>query len=153
MIRKLDHHIPDISRDIREVFQSSYAIEAKLLGATDFPPLKRPLEGFITSSNDFYGFFFSGTLAGVVEVVPGTASTHIQSLVVLPRFFRMGIGKALVQFVLGTYLASRYTVETGLQNLPATQLYLRCGFRESGQYDTDHGVRKVRFEMHRDPSA
>ncbi|WP_088341693.1 GNAT family N-acetyltransferase [Robiginitalea sediminis] len=152
MIRKLDHHKPDTARAIREVFQASYAVEARLLGATDFPPLKRPLEGFTTSSNDFYGFFRSGALAGVVEVVPGTNSTHIQSLVVLPRFFRKGIGKALVQFVLDTYVTSRYTVETGLKNLPATALYLRCGFRESGQYDTDHGVRKIRFERQRDPS-
>jgi len=37
-------------------------------------------------------------------------------------------------------------VETGLKNEPTTQLYLKLGFREVYQYDTDHGVRKVRFE-------
>ncbi|MEJ2584117.1 MAG: hypothetical protein P8Z38_03455 [Robiginitalea sp.] len=37
-------------------------------------------------------------------------------------------------------------METGLDNGPATALYRKFGFREILQYDTDHGVRKVRFE-------
>lgn len=146
MIRKLDPADLSVAGEIREVFQASYAVEAKLLGAVDFPPLKRPLESFLRSENEFYGIREQGRLAGVAEVVPGEKSVHIQSLVVHPEFFRQGIGGALVSFVLERFSPPVFTVETGLENHPATELYHKFGFREVGQYDTDHGVRKVRFE-------
>ena len=149
MIRKLDHQKVDVAQDIRQVFQASYSVEAELLGATDFPPLKRPLQGFTESDNEFYGYFQEGKLGGLVEVVPGASSTHIQSLVVHPRFFRKGIGSALVSFVLNTYTCPVFTVETGLKNGPAIALYRKFGFAESGQYDTDHGVRKIQFKKRR----
>lgn len=153
MIQKLEHRETEVAERIREVFQASYAVEARLLGATDFPPLKRPLEGFTECTNDFYGYFRGEALAGVVEVDDSGISTHIQSLVVAPEYFRLGIGSALVDFVLGRYKTERFTVETGLANEPATALYRKFGFRETGQYDTDHGVRKVQFERAFPPGA
>lgn len=146
MIRKLDHQRKAVAERIREVFQASYTVEAKLLKADHFPPLHRPVEGFTESTNDFYGYFMDGQLAGVVEVVPGKRSSHIQSMVVHPAHFRQGIGSQLLDFVLGAYDCPVFTVETGLENGPAISLYHKFGFREVGQYDTDHGVRKVRFE-------
>jgi len=150
MIRKLEHQKTRVAEKIREVFQASYAVEAQLLGATDFPPLKRQVPQFTECPNDFYGYFEDGILAGVVEIVPGKGSTHIQSLVVHPECFRRGIGSALVAWVLNTYKSPVFTVETGLENGPATSLYLKFGFRKILEYDTDHGVRKVRFEKRMD---
>ncbi|MBT8210298.1 MAG: GNAT family N-acetyltransferase [Eudoraea sp.] len=146
MIQKIDHKSALVAKPLYELFQASYAVEAKLLGATDFPPLKRKMENFMESSNAFYGYFKENSLAAVAEIDSGPDSTHIHSLVVHPKFFRQGIGGALVTFVLEQYDAKVFTVETGLKNEPATQLYLKLGFREVYQYDTDHGVRKVRFE-------
>lgn len=146
LIVKLPHYNTDTAEKIYAVFQVSYAVEAALLEATDFPPLKRKPEAFMTSGNEFFGFEFEGELAGVVEVDHNDERTHIQSLVVDPRFFRKGIGDALVGFVERTFKTPVYTVETGLKNIPATRLYLKHGYRQILQYDTDHGVRKVRFE-------
>ncbi|MEJ2162426.1 MAG: N-acetyltransferase [Robiginitalea sp.] len=146
MIQKLNHHTTEVAAAIRDVFQASYAVEAKLLDATDFPPLKRPLKGYTDCQNDFYGYCLNEDLAGVVEVDDFGTGTHIQSLVVHPSYFRQGIGSALVTMVLNSYDSPFFTVETGLANGPATVLYLKHGFREVSQYDTDHGVRKVRFE-------
>jgi ribosomal protein S18 acetylase RimI-like enzyme len=146
MIRKLEHQKTRVAEEIREVFQASYAVEARLLKATDFPPLKRQVPDFKKSNNDFYGYFKDGTLAGAVEVIPGKASSHIQSLVVHPKFFQQGIGSALLTFLLNSFECPLFTVETGLDNGPATALYRKFGFQEVGQYDTDHGVRKVQFE-------
>ena len=72
--------------------------------------------------------------------------THIQSLVVYPKYFRNGIGRKLVQFILDNYKAKIFTVETGINNHPAIKLYKNLGFQEQEQWDTNHGVRKVRFE-------
>lgn len=146
MIKKLDHQNIATARKIREVFQVSYAVEAELLKADDFPPLKRPLEGFTGSSNDFFGFYLETQLAGVVEVDQRNESVHIQSLVVQPKFFRRGIGRALVAFVFSNYEAPLFTVETGAANKPASELYLTTGFTKIKEFNTDHGIRKVRFE-------
>lgn len=146
MIKKIDHKDLDTAREIRAVFQASYAVEARLLKASDFPPLKRPLEGFTESSTEFFGYYSTGKLSGVVEVDQKTDKVHIQSLVVQPEFFRQGIGRALVNFVFENYSTPLFTVETGAENGPATRLYLQTGFMKLEEYETGHGIRKARFE-------
>lgn len=146
MIKKLDHKDLSTAKDIRAVFQLSYVVEAELLKAANFPPLKKPLEEFTESNNEFFGYFKNNELAGVVEIEKNVDSVHIQSLVVQPVFFRQGIGRALVNFVFENYNTKLFTVETGAENEPATKLYLRTGFKKIGEFDTVHGIRKARFE-------
>ena len=146
MIEKLQHNDLEIAQKIFSVFQVSYAIEAKLLNAINFPPLNRPLENYINSNTEFFGYFKNKNLAGVIEIDHNNNSTNINSLVVDPKFFRQGIARKLMEFVFYTFDSNRYTVETGLENGPATKLYMNFGFKEVKQWDTDHGVRKVKFE-------
>jgi len=134
---------------IRSVFQASYAIEAKLLNATEFPPLQRKLEEFMESRNVFYGYYKRDDLAGVVEVKSEENNTHIQSLVVHPNFFRQGIGSVLVQNVLENYGTKTFTVETGLANEPAKDLYYGFHFRRVREYTADFGIRKIAFLLRR----
>lgn len=149
MIQELNHKSRETATTIRSVFQASYAIEAKLLNATDFPPLKRTLEEYLESQNAFYGYYKNEELGGVVEVMMDKGNTHIQSLVVHPRFFRQGIGSALVQFVLESYTTNTFTVETGLANEPAKDLYYGFHFRKVREYETTHGIRKIAFLLRR----
>ena len=93
MIKLLQNNEPVIAKKIHEVFQLSYAVEAELLGVQDFPPLRRPRENYLNSSNDFYGFVQLDELAGVKEVENTDQYIDINSLVVKPEFFRLGIGK------------------------------------------------------------
>ena len=146
MIRLLENSDLKTSAQIKSVFQISYAVEAELLKAQNFPPLQRELESYQKSDNQFFGFFIDQELAGIVEVDDKNDFTHIQSLVVHPKFFRQGVGRKLVAFVFNTYDSELFTVETGVQNLPATELYKKLGFKEVHQWETDHGVRKIRFE-------
>ncbi len=149
MIFTINHKDEKTAKTIRSVFQASYAIEALLLKATDFPPLKRTLKEFLESMNAFYGYYMEGTLAGVVEVKAEGKNTRIQSLVVHPNFFRQGIGSALVQFVLAHYSTKTFTVETGLANEPAKDLYYGFHFRKVKEYTTEQGIRKIAFLMRR----
>ncbi len=146
MIRRLDHSHLETAEAIRTVFQKSYAVEAELLGAINFPPLQRKRSGFLESDTTFYGFYMDGLLAAVIEILPLKTVVHIQSLVVMPSYFRMGIASSLLSFVLVTYPAEMFTVETGVKNIPAITLYKNFDFIEIEEWDTDHGVRKVRFE-------
>lgn len=146
MIEKLQNNEIEISKRIRSVFQASYKVEAKLLNATDFPPLKRPLENYVKSNTFFFGYLKNEDIAGVIEIDHNNEHTLIRSLVVDPTFFRQGIAKKLMKFVLNTFDSKLFVVETGLENGPATKLYKTFGFVEVKQWDTNHGVRKIKFE-------
>ena len=146
MIVKIDNKKIEISKEIYSIFQVSYKIEAELLQATNFPPLNRTIAEFLDSSNAFYAYYIKKHIAGVIEIDDNNQSTHIQSLVVYPKYFRQGIAKQLVQFVLDSYVSKQFTVETGLDNKPAIKLYTGFNFQETKQWNTNHGVRKIRFE-------
>ncbi len=147
MIKKLDHINLAIATKMRIVFQESYAIEAKLLNAINFPPLQRPLQSYIESTTTFFGYHIKDEIVGIIEVSPKEKTTHINSLVVSPHFFRQGIGRQLMKYVLKNFSSKIFTVETGLENIPASKLYTSFHFKEVKQWDTDHGVRKIRFEF------
>ena len=147
MIEKLDNKNLEVAKAMYIIFQESYNIEAKLLKTNNFPPLQRPLEEYINCENTFFGYTKNGTLAGVVEIIQKPNYTHIRSLVVSPSFFRQGIASKLMQFLLKTYHSKLCIVETGLDNEPASNLYRNFGFTEVKQWDTSHGVRKIKFEL------
>ncbi len=146
MIQKLDHTNRKTATEIRRVFQVSYVVEAELLGAEDFPPLKRTVEEFLSSDTQFFGYFSEEELAAVMEIRTFPDSTLIQSLVVDPKFFRRGIGGKMVQFALDNFPSEIFNVETGAANGPAVKLYEKFGFRIIKDYLTKEGIRKVRFE-------
>jgi len=146
MIKQIDPKNKSIAERIHFIFQASYAVEAKLLKAVDFPPLKRSLADFITSTTTFYGYFQKEIMVAVIELNANDTRTHIQSLVVLPDFFRKGIGQKLINYVFNSYDLDIFTVETGAANVPAIALYRKFGFQLVKEWDTDHGIRKVAFK-------
>jgi len=146
MINRLKNKDIDVANKIRAVYQESYAIEAKLLKATDFPPLKRSLESYLNSKNAFFGYLKNQEITGIIEIDQDNNTTHIQSLVVHPKFFRQGIARKLIEFVFNSFDSKLFTVATGVKNKPATELYKKFGFKEVKQWNTDHGIRKIRFE-------
>ena len=146
MIIKIDHTKIEIAYEIRNIFQASYSVEAKLLRAVDFPPLKRTIEEFIDSYSIFYAYYFNENIVGVIEIKSNKYLTHIQSLVVYPEYFRKGIGRQLVHFIIEKYNSKLFTVETGRDNLPAIKLYKQLGFTKQDEWDTEHGVVKISFK-------
>jgi len=147
IVQKLDPQLIAISKEIYSVFQASYAVEAELLKAVDFPPLKRTLEKFVQSNNDFFGIWKNDRLAAVAEISCTESQTHIQSLVVHPIYFRKGLATKIMDFILVQFGENTVMVETGLDNLPAIRLYEKYGFKEVSRFDTHHGIKKVRFEL------
>jgi len=51
-----------------------------------------------------------------------------------------------MEYVIQTFNSNLFVVETGLDNGPATKLYKTFGFYEVKQWDTEHGIRKIKFE-------
>lgn len=147
MIHKVEHTRNDQALDIRRVFQVSYKVEAELLGASNFPPLSRPIDAFIGSANDFWGFYEEQTLVAVVEIKKEKESIHFQSLVVAPDYFRRGIASQLINHVLQDYQVKAFTVETGRDNTPARKLYEGLGFKLLKTYTADENIVKVRYQI------
>ena len=105
MITRINNKEKEISEKIHLLFQASYKIEAELLKATNFPPLKRTVHDLIGSNNTFFAYYIEKEMLGAIEIDDGI-SMHIQSLVVHPKSFRKGIGKKLVSFVLDYYTSN-----------------------------------------------
>lgn len=146
MIQILDHTNQEVAIAIREVFQASYAIEAQLLNAINFPPLQRQLNAFMDCNTTFYGYFNDDSLAAVTEIKENGNSTHIQSLVVLPEYFKQGIAQKLITHTIITYNPELLTVETGADNFPACQLYEKMGFTQTRKWMTKHDIVKVHYK-------
>jgi ribosomal protein S18 acetylase RimI-like enzyme len=123
MIEKLKNSDLEIAKKMQLIFQASYKVEAILLNATNFPPLKRTLENYTESNTEFYGYSINEVLAAVVEIDTNNNYILIRSLVVHPDFFRQGIAGKLLTFVFETFKSNLFVVETGLENGPATELY------------------------------
>ena len=113
MIQKIEHSKKSEAEEISRVFQVSYKIEAQLLGAKKFPPLSRTIISYKNSKNDFFGFYEHNNIVAVIEMKREQLSMHIQSLVVDPKYFRLGIASKLIRFVLNQYESNQFTVETG----------------------------------------
>jgi len=146
MIERLKNNDLEIAKKIRSVFQLSYKVEANILNATDFPPLKRPLENYVNSNTAFFGCLKNEELAGVIEIEHNNNFIHIYSLVVDPGFLRQGIARKLMEYVINIFDSKLFVVETGLKNGPATKLYKKFDFKEVKQWNTYHGIRKIKFE-------
>lgn len=148
MIQKIEHSKKSEAAEISRVFQVSYTIEAQLLGAKKFPPLLRPIISYKNSKNDFFGFYEHDNIVAVIEMKQEQLSMHIQSLVVDPEYFRMGIASKLIRFVLNQYECGKFTVETGRENAPARKLYERFGFQLIKTYTAEEDIVKVRYMYH-----
>lgn len=145
LIKKLNNKSESTAKEISALFQVSYQIEAELLGVIDFPPLNRKLFDYINCNTDFYGCCKDNKLVAIIEVKSGKKITDIHSLVVHPDHFRQGLGKQLMQFILKLFDSEKFTVETGFKNKPAAELYLKLGFKEQKQWETETGIRKIKF--------
>ncbi|NVK24826.1 MAG: GNAT family N-acetyltransferase [Gammaproteobacteria bacterium] len=147
MINKLDNSHTEVANRIYSIFQSSYKIEAQLIGTLNFPPLLRSVKDIAGSKSLFYGFFENTCLAAVLEVAIYDDQLDINSLTVAPNSFRRGIVDKLLKYVLSTFDFDKAFVETALVNEPAIRLYKKHGFIEVKQWTPSHGIKKILFEI------
>lgn len=147
MIIQIDNQDIYNAKEIYYIFQASYKVEANLINAIDFPPLKRSVKDFLVCINLFYGYYFEDELVGVIEIKNTDISSHIQSLVVRPDQFRKSIASNLLSFTLQNSNYKIFTVETAVDNFPAINLYQKFLFNETNKWNTNHGIRKVKFVL------
>lgn len=143
MIRELEHSQESIATQIHSIFQDAYNVEAKLIGASEFPPLSRKIRDILSAKTRFFGFFEGQDLAAIVEIEINEKRLDIHSLTVAPNFFRKGIAGKLLSHTLTSFEIDIATVETALANQPAINLYKKHGFVETRIWTPSHGIRKI----------
>jgi len=147
MIAKLDNSNETVANDIFTIFQNSYKVEAQLIGTLAFPPLFRSIKNIEDSTTQFYGFSENECLAAVIEIAMEGRQLHINSLTVDPSYFRKGIAKKLINYVLEKMDYSEAIVETAVVNIPAINLYKKHGFVEFKRWLPSHGIEKLALSV------
>ena len=147
MITILDNSIEAVANEIFTIYQNSYKVEAQLIGTLDFPPLSRSIKNIEISKTQFYGFTENKCLAAIIEIAIEDRQLHINSLTVDPSYFRKGIAKKLINFVLENMDYSQAIVETAVVNIPAIQLYKKQGFVEFKRWTPSHGIEKLAMSV------
>ena len=129
---ELDHTDATESEKIRQLLFDAYSIEAALIGAADFPPLRRSAANICEARSTFFGCLYEGKLIALAEIEKEQArQVNIASFVVHPSYFRRGIGSQLLHYLLELLGNIRITVSTAGKNGPAIALYEKHGFQIS----------------------
>jgi len=137
-IFRLDHTDPEQAATICEVLVAAYTVEARLIGVTDFAPLRRTAEDIAAAPSTFFGSSADGRLVAVAELEElGKEAVNIASFAVLPAVFRRGIGLRLLRHVLEAVGSARVTVSTASANQPAIALYEKEGFAISRRWEIE----------------
>ncbi|WP_201373206.1 GNAT family N-acetyltransferase [Ktedonobacter robiniae] len=135
------------AKELLEMQRAAYLVEAELIGSFAIPALQEDLETLQNSDEIFYGYWIDHRLAGAISYKKEGGLLDIYRLMVHPRYFRRGIGKALVSFVEGVEEGiERIIVSTGARNLPAKKLYEGLGFRDIGEREVIAGLWITHFE-------
>ena len=129
MIQPVDITDPLEAARVLELQRVSYRVEADLLGV-EIPPMRETLVELQACAEVFHGWRESGVLAGFVshKLIGDVLDVH--RVAVHPAFFRRGIARSLLAFVLKLERnATCAIVQTGSLNAPAHRLYESLGFR------------------------
>ncbi|WP_369199094.1 GNAT family N-acetyltransferase [Streptomyces djakartensis] len=144
---RLDLTDPDTLRQLWDLQQASYAVEAQLIGFDGLPPLHESLEQLRACDESFLGVRDESKLVGAVgwTRLPNGA-LDICRLVVHPVAHRRGVATALLDALDSIEPSELTIVSTGTANLPALALYRRRGFAPVGERQIAPGVTITELE-------
>jgi GNAT superfamily N-acetyltransferase len=132
--------------------RASYAVEARLIGAAELPPMRETPEQLRACGERFLGVRRGGRLVGAVSYRRAGGTVDVHRLVVDPSAFREGIGTALLEALEARHPdATHWTVGTGAANGPARALYERRGFAVTEEREVPGGIRWVRMDRRSGP--
>ncbi|MDG9668109.1 GNAT family N-acetyltransferase [Hahella sp. CR1] len=147
----LKHTDADIAKELFDLFQSAYRVEADLIGVELFSPLFRTPDDLMASSTQFLGYRREARLVAAMELDRQGEWLSIDSLVVAPGMFRRGYASGLLEHVFthrdqfGRPKGAR--VSTAAVNAPAIALYERFGFQKVASRRTEEGISVVSFDL------
>lgn len=146
MIQSLDNHRRELAKEMWGIQIPAYQTEADLMGFEEIPQLKETVEDIQASNECFIGFFDDG-LKGFISYKEEEKLIDIYRLVIHPDFFRQGIARQLLSFLLEQFPGYNVTVSTGKANIPAKKLYHSFGFVEQNDFEVAPGIWCTEFSL------
>lgn len=131
---------PAVAAGLVALQRASYAVEAALVGSDAIPPLHESADGLAAAGLTWWGLLDADGIAAAVAVTEEPGLVDVHRLVVAPRAFRRGLGRALVRHVLDVAGGRRVVVSTGRDNAPARALYRAAGFTETDEREVVPGL-------------
>ncbi|MGX7828190.1 GNAT family N-acetyltransferase [Actinokineospora sp. 24-640] len=145
-VRELDLTDDDTAATAHEVVLAAYRVEAALIGSEAIPALRETLPQLRALPLRWLGV---GAPDAVLGWTGGDGDpVDIDRLCVHPRFFRRGLGTALLRALLAA-TTGPVTVSTGAANTPAVTLYERLGFTRTGTVEPEPGLLVATFALER----
>ncbi len=138
-VRALDLSDRALLERLHRVQRDAYSAEADLLGDDRIPPLGETVDDLAQAELSWLGGF-RGELVGALAWTATADAVDIERLVVDPKAFRSGVGRALVELILLHAAERTVTVATGRLNQPARSLYERLGFEHLGDREVVEGL-------------
>ena len=120
----------------------AYGQEAKLIGATNFPPLADTIEDIKGCGEIVSACVADGELLGALGYIVDGSDIVVCRLVVSPEWFHKGIGSGLLEAVMASSShAKRIFVTTSVGNDPAINFYSkRHGFSAVNDHTAKEGI-------------
>ncbi|WP_142826977.1 GNAT family N-acetyltransferase [Planococcus soli] len=135
-----------IAKEIQQIQQAAYRIEAELIRFDGIPQLYETLAEIQKSTEIFLGYS-EGQLQGILSYQVKGGTVEIHRLVVSPNHFRKGVGKKLMEYLLEKFKEYDFTVSTGTANIPAITLYKAFGFQEQRLIEVAPGIHCTQFYL------
>jgi len=134
---------------ILDLQRSAYAVEARLIGCGDFPPLREMLDDLRHCTDCFLVFVEKGEIVGCLSYERAGGIFTITRLVVSPRHFRRGIASALLRDLESRLSpGSVICASTADLNEPAIRAYEKQGYKtEAGPVSQGIALRRVRKQV------
>lgn len=146
-IRKLNKYDSSEMKNLYEVYQKAYSVEADILSVKRelFFPLSLSLADLRSSTDEILVYFDDNSIKGAIFLERLDSSITISSLVVDPLFFRSGIAKSLIRHCLNVNECAQFYVGTGLNNVPAIKLYQSFGFEITNEKIVEPKIKIVQL--------
>lgn len=86
----------------------------------------------------------AGTDIGTIEIIRGPNGFHLGEFYLFPAYQRQGIGRHLLDALIREADAAKFPIRLEVFKInPVQSLYLRCGFKISGEFKTHYRMERA----------
>ena len=138
----LDVRDSEVAAAVIALQRRSYRVEAELIGFDGIPLLNESLGDLMVCGETFVGATVDENLTGAISYRVIGDELDIHRLMVDPPYFRRGVARVLLRYVLNSEPGVKHAVvRTGAANTPALALYRGEGFAHVREDLVGPGVR------------
>lgn len=140
----------ELAKQLIELQQQSYRIEANLINYPNIPPLNETVADLLREPKTWLTASSDNHIIGAIAIETRADHWLLNKVIVSPRFFRRGVGRMLIQKVKEETSVPLY-VTTASHNTPAVKLYESEGFTQFKHERTTDGLLLRTFVYRKEP--